>query len=322
MKIKRHFTTYGFTYALFGGTLFMLSIAQFNVSAASIFSVSLRQAGVLGVLTLGLCFVVLIGEMDFSCGALLSLGGGLCAGLVLEYHLPLWAGIALSVVVCSICGLLNGILVVKLKLHSSIVTLATMMLFSGGNLFISQFIGAVVLPPAFAAFMSFGSSKFLGIPNIAWIWLILFAIVALILRYTYYGRYFYGIGNSRSAMETMAINVPKYRIAAYTLSGMFAGIAGILMLSRIGISRSEANISFVFDGMIALTLGGFSLRGGKGNVTGVMLGIIIITLITICMTANGLYDYAQSVIKVLIFIVAVSVDKAIELKQQRIYFDR
>lgn len=245
-----------------------------------------RQISMLGILAVGIAFVIITGGIDLSIGSVVGLTGVLIAKLSstqsggLGY--PLWVGISVALAASVIVGLVQGLLITRLKLQSFIVTLGGMLLFRGVSQTIAD--GGVI---------SLGDSPLLGLssggllrvgrdPLIGWPLLIFAGVAVLgayVLHYTVLGRYIYAIGGNREAARYSGIDVNRVELLTYMISSGTAGIAGVCYAAYIGQMSQQVGVAYELYAIAAAVLGGCSLRGGEGTVWGILIGASIMRVI-------------------------------------------
>jgi ribose transport system permease protein len=257
------------------------------------------QIAVIAILALGQTFVIVSGGIDLSVGSVLGLSGIVFGWATVVAGLPLPVALALGIGAGSLAGLINGLLITLGRLPSFIATLAMLSAARGLALVIS---GNAPLNPIPEAVRTLGSGNFLGfVPLPIILMLIMWAIAVVVLRNTYPGRCMYAIGGNEEASRLSGINVSRQKLVVYTLSGLFAGIAGILLTARLASAQPQAGFTFELDAIAAVVIGGASLSGGVGTASGTLIGALILGVLR-----NGLNllnvssDFQQVVIGVVI----------------------
>ena len=245
-----------------------------------------RQIGMLGILAIGISFVIITGGIDLSVGSIVGLTGVLIAKVsshnpgCLGY--PLWAGICVAMGVALLIGLVQGLLITYLNLQSFIVTLAFMLMVRG----VSQTIVE-------GGTLGFGASPFRNLADTGWfhyhgdamlpypllIFLLVVVVAAYVLHFTVFGRYVYAIGGNRDAAEYSGIAVRKVEAITYVISAGLAGVSGICYAAYIGQMSQQVGIAFELYAIAAAVLGGVSLRGGEGTIIGIIIGTAIMRVI-------------------------------------------
>jgi ribose transport system permease protein len=245
-----------------------------------------RQISMLGIFAIGIAFVIITGGIDLSIGSVVGLTGVIIARLSssqtggLGY--PLWVGIVVALLVAGVVGVLQGLLITRLKLQPFIVTLGGMLLLRG----VSQTVvdGGVIsmgdsplLDLASGGLLRVGRDPLIGWP------LVIFAAVAAagayVLHYTVLGRYIYAIGGNREAARYSGINVDRVELLTYVVSALTAGIAGVCYAAYIGQMSQQVGVAYELYAIAAAVLGGCSLRGGEGTIFGIMIGASIMRII-------------------------------------------
>ena len=266
----------------------------------------IRQISVIGILAFGSTIVIISGEFDISIGALMSFVGVIVAGQIVEGY-PIWISIPIGLFAGMIVGLINGLIVTKLKINAFITTLGTMYLirgianiYTGGNMV--QTMAAVY--PEFA-FIGKGLIKNIPVPVI--IMIVISIICQIFLSKSKIGRIIYSIGSNPNASKFSGINVDFYKIISFVIGGLLAAIGGVILSARLGIVDASVGIGYEFDAITAVVLGGTSLKGGKGNIYLTLIGALIIGLVRNGLNLLLVSTQLQSIFTGLIFIFVVAV---------------
>jgi ribose transport system permease protein len=247
---------------------------------------TLRQISMLGIFAIGIGFVIITGGIDLSIGSLIGLTGVLIAKLSspaqggLGY--PLWVGISVALGVALALGLLQGLLITRLKLQPFIVTLGGMLLFrgvaqtiaEGGTLSLG---GSPLLNLANGGYLEVSGEPLLPYPLV--MFLLVIGIATYVLHFTVYGRYVYAIGGNRDAAEYSGINVRRVETSTYVISAGLAGVAGVCYAAYIGQMSQQVGVAYELYAIAAAVLGGCSLRGGEGTVLGIIIGSAVMRVI-------------------------------------------
>jgi len=263
-----------------------------------------QQVAVVAVTAYGMTYVILLGEIDLSVGAIMALAG-MVAAQCFAYGIGFVPTVALTLFSGALLGGLNGMLSANLRLPSFIVTVATMGIYRG----------AVSLPTGGApasidndAWLAIGADSWLGLPIIIWIVLVLFAINHFVLAKTVFGRRAYLVGGNREAALYSGIRVNRLKVAIFTLSGVMAAISGILLSSRLSSAQTNAGMGYELDAIAAVVLGGTSLAGGVGTMLGTLLGALLIGVINNGMNMLSVPYFYQLIVKGAVIIIAVWLD--------------
>lgn len=264
-----------------------------------------RQIAVYGIASVGMTFVILIGGIDLSTGSIITLVNIICAYLMVNMGLNMWVAVILSVTVATLVGVLNGFMVSSVGIPALIATFASQTVFEGLAYLIS---GGIPISGFTKDFDLFGKKAIGIVPISVIIMIVCLAIGSFILNKSFFGRYFYAIGGNEDAAELSGIRVSRMKYLIYALSGFFAGIAGIVMLSRIGSAQGTAGKGYEFDVITCVVLGGVSVNGGVGKISGVVAGVLIIGSLTNGMILMDVSTYTQMVVKGIVLAIAVGVD--------------
>ncbi|CNF68773.1 ribose ABC transporter permease [Mycobacterium tuberculosis] len=259
----------------------------------------LRQMVTTGLLSLGMLLVILTGGIDLSVGSLVALTGIMSAGLVEGMPLPL--AILAAIIVGTLCGAVNGVLIARFSLAPFVVTLASMTTFRGLTYVYSR----TPITPATPDFLTLGSQNVGPVPMAAIITLVLFAMGWVLVNRTAAGRALLGIGGNREAVRLAGVKVQRHLVLAYALSGLCAGVAGVILASRVGIAQPSVGQGFELDAIAACVIGGASLAGGRGTVGGTLAGVVLLGLIDNLLSLYDVQSYWQQVLKGVIIAVAI-----------------
>ncbi len=272
--------------------IWTLSDATFNFSEKAI-------------IALPMMLLILTREIDLSVAAIIALASlamGLCAGLG---YGP-WALAIVGLIVGLLCGVFNGVLVTKIGLPSIVVTIGTMSLFRG----LAQVVlgdQAVTTYPA--GFSTIGQGYLLKWPPIAYsfaIFLLLAAVFAIVLHRTATGRRLFAIGNNPTAAQFSGIPVDRIKLALFSLTGLMAGLAAVLLTSRIGSTRSNIALGWELDIITMVILGGVSIAGGIGSIGGVVLAVFVLGLATLALSLINVPGIVISVLMGLLLIMSIA----------------
>ncbi|MDE3026826.1 MAG: ABC transporter permease [Paracoccaceae bacterium] len=251
----------------------------------------LDQVSVLGLTTIGLTFVVLIGRLDLSLEGIVGFAPMLAAVMLVPtsaggfgVELPAWTGMLIALGSAGLIGWFNGFMVVRVGLNPFISTLGLLVLLRGGILIISN--GRSIYSPG-PALTWLGSATVLGLPVSVLVFLIVAVVVGVILQYHRFGRALYAIGGNEDAARAAGINVDRVIWSAFIIASLLAGLAGILMTGRLDSAVTTQGQGIIFSAFAAAVIGGVSLGGGRGTIFGVVSGVLLIGVI------NNLLTLAQ-----------------------------
>jgi ribose transport system permease protein len=261
-----------------------------------------RQVTPVGIISMGMLLVILTGGIDLSVGSIVAMVGVLCA--LFTQSMPLSLVIIASLVCGLLVGSVSGYLVSIHKLAPFIATLAIMSIVRGLGFIISK--GAPVLVNENAsALTDFGSGNSLGIPNPALILFLVFVITAVLLKYNIFGRIIIAIGSNEEAVRLSGIKVSAYKFSVYAIAGGLSAVAGIITTARTAVGSPVMGVGMELDVIAAVVIGGARLSGGKGTAINTLLGVMILGMIGNIMNLINIPAYSQQVIKGLIIIFAV-----------------
>ena len=279
----------------------------------------LRRSSVNGIIAVGMTSIIISGGIDLSVGSMLALSGmtGAYAMIAIGGQDPqgiaVILGTIVGVIAGIICGLVNGTLLTKLKLPPFIVTLGTMSAFRGISYVMND-----GQPYNVPSYKYLGSGIVLGVPVSVLIFVVIVAIAAFLLRYSRLGRYTYAIGSNREAAFHAGVNVDRNLILIYTLTGLFVGIAAMIATSRTVSAQPTAGITLELDIIASVVIGGASLSGGRGTITGTIIGTLLISFLRNGCTLLGISTNVQLIVIGAIIILAVAVDQLARSKAQAV----
>ena len=308
---KSVISKYGLVIAL-AALIIILSFATPNfLKVQNIINV-LRQISISSILAIGATFVVLTGGIDLSLGSMVAITGVAAASFAHPDQYPLFVPILVGVAVGAGFGLFNGVIIAKGNVAPFIVTLGVTTVARGGALIIAD--GRPVSDLS-SAFNYIGNGEVLGIPFSILILVAIFIMALFILKKTKFGRYVYAIGGNEEASRASGVRVTKIKILVYVLCSALAGLAGTMQAARIEVGQPSIGVGYELDAIAAVVIGGTSLEGGIGSVTGTIIGALIIGFINNGLDLLNVSSYYQQIIKGLIIIGAVLLD--VKTKQNK-----
>ncbi len=235
----------------------------------------LRQNSMLGLVALGMTFVILTGGIDLSVGAILAVAGVVAAKLASHGSL---AGLVGGIAVAALLGLVNGVLITKVRIQPFIVTLAMMIAARGGALAATGE-QSVSLPSDATGLAWLGRGGLGPLPVPVVLLVLAYAVGWAALRYTRFGRYVYAIGDSEEAARLMGLPADRVVIATYALSGALAGLGGVVLAARLGAGQPVAGTGWELDAIAAVVVGGTLLTGGQGGAGSTLIGVLLLGVI-------------------------------------------
>ena len=261
----------------------------------------LRQVSLNANIAVGMTIVILAGGIDLSVGAVMALSMTTAAGAMLA-GLPVAVAIAMALGVGLLCGSINGLLIAYVRLPAIIVTLAMMEIPRGAALLYTEGYPLSGLPKGFEFW---GRGGVLGIHTPILIMLAVFAMAYVMLNHYPVGRYLYGIGGNEEAVRLSGIRVQRYKLLAYTLSGLTAAISGVVLSSRLMSGQPNAGEGAELDAIAAVVLGGTSITGGRGHILGTLVGALMLGVLNNGLNMMQVSPYTQRVLKGVIIILAI-----------------
>jgi ribose transport system permease protein len=261
-----------------------------------------RQVTPVGIISMGMLLVILTGGIDLSVGSVVAMVGVLCA--FFTHIMPLSIAIIASLTCGILVGSASGYLVAYHKMAPFIATLALMSIVRGLGFIFSK--GApIIVNETATALTDFGSGSLIGVPNPAWILFFVFAITAVLLRYNAFGRIVIAVGSNEEAVRLSGIKVRIYKFSVYAIAGFLSAVAGIILTARTSVGAPVTGVGMELDVIAAVVIGGASLMGGRGSAINTLLGVFILGMIGNIMNLMTIPAYSQQVIKGLIIILAV-----------------
>jgi ribose transport system permease protein len=303
-----------------------LLIAVFSFGNAAFLSVNngltvLLQTSVIGLIGIGMTMVIITGGIDLSVGSVLALSGTV-TGLLVKMGMPVPLAMSAGVCAGALCGLANGLVITKMKITPFVATLGMMMIARGTAL---QLTGAAPISQLGETFGILGNGAlfrhveklpnglskvvFPGIPYPAILLLIVALGAAYLLRRRGLGRHIYATGSNEEAARLSGVNVDRTKIAAYVISGALAGVAGNVLMSRLVTAQPNEGVMYELDAIASAVIGGASLMGGVGGISGTMIGAFIIGVLRNGLNMAGVSAFIQQIIIGFVVILAVFIDQ-------------
>lgn len=268
----------------------------------------------IALIALPMTYIIITGGIDLSVGSIAGLSAIMLGYSWETWGLPLELAIVVALAISTLAGFINGLIIVKLDVPPLITTLATLALYRGMALGISESRSVRGYPDWF---VRLGDGSFLGIPNQLWILMIAIVITGVILARTTFGRSLYAIGNNEVAARFSGIPVGRYKLMIYTFSGFMAGLSGYILVSRVTTTRSDMGSGWELDAIAAVVLGGTSIFGGSGSIFGTVIGFILIQLLKNGLSLMGVTGDATIVVIGLVLIFAILVNNLIQRRAEK-----
>ncbi|WP_417269361.1 ABC transporter permease [Celeribacter sp.] len=304
----------------------LLLILGFSLSSPAFFSVNngltvLLQTSVIGLLGIGMTMVIITGGIDLSVGSVLALSG-VISGLSVKAGLPVVPAMALGILTGAACGAFNGFVITRMKITPFVATLGMMLIARGIAL---QITGAMPVSGLGDAFGVLGNGAlfrmtemmpngfprviFPGIPYPAILLLIIAILGAYLLNRRQIGRHIYATGSNEEAARLSGVRVNWTKLYAYTMSGALAGLAGNVLMSRLVTAQPSEGVMAELDAIAAAVIGGASLNGGVGTISGTMIGAFIIGILRNGLNMAGVSAFIQQIVIGFVVIGAVWIDQ-------------
>jgi ribose/xylose/arabinose/galactoside ABC-type transport system permease subunit len=265
----------------------------------------LRQISMTAILAAGAFFVLVCSEIDISLGSVVGLTGIIFAGAMGIYNINPIIAFMLALLVGSICGLINGILVAFFKIPSFITTLGMMSIARGLTYVLTNAVPIIGMPDSIEWL---GRGYLLGIPWPVIIMVGVYIIANFVATKTKFGRFVYACGGNEESAYLSGIHVSLIKTSTFTIAGFLSAISGCILVSRLNSGQPAGGDGWEFEAITAAVLGGVSLNGGKGKVFGVFFGAVFIGLLTNGMSLLNISSYYQQIIKGIVLIMAIGID--------------
>jgi ribose transport system permease protein len=293
-------------YGMVGVLVLLVIAAQFVYSGflqiGNIWNL-LSQNAPIGLVAVGMTFVIIGGGFDLSVSSLFAVGAVASAGLA--GHMPVPLAILLAVLAGGIGGVINGALITRLRLNSFVVTLATTSVFSGVAYVISK---SEPIVPTASAYSFLGTKTFGGVPLSVIILAVVFAVGAVVLSKTVYGRSVYAVGGNREAARLAGLRVDLIRAITYVLTGLCAALAGVFLASQTSTGSADMGSTVALQSIAMVIIGGTSLLGGEGAMWRTLVGMLILATINNLLDSLAVSSAVQLLAQGLVVLLAVSLD--------------
>lgn len=264
-------------------------------------STILRLAAAIGVVSVGMTFVIISGGIDLSVGSMVGLAGVWLTTLATQSYGP-WVMVLCGLAVGLGCGLVNGVLVAYGKVVPFIATLA---MYVSARGLAERISGRRTQVVADQDFLAFFRGSFLGIPTLIWLFALVFAVGWVVLNRTTFGRRTYAVGGNAEASRLAGINVKRHLALVYGVAGLCCGIAALMVVARTTAGASTNGMFYELDAIAAVVIGGTLLTGGRGSLIGTLIGVLIFTVLSNIFTLNNLDTDIQNIAKGVIIVLAV-----------------
>ncbi|HHU48643.1 MAG: ABC transporter permease [Caldicoprobacterales bacterium] len=295
--------------------LFVMCVIMYIVSEPfrswdNVLSIA-RNFSAYAITGIGVSMVIIAGGIDLSLGSVYGFAGVIATMAMADLGWPAFPSIILGMIAGALFGLFNGLLVVKAKLPPFIATLGTLSIARSLCYILTE---GYPVTDVKERFLFLGQGYMASIPTPIWMMVIVAIIFAVFLNQTVTGRRIYALGGNEEATRISGINVNKVKVLVYTLCSLLAGFSGIMTASRLGIGQPTSGQGFELDAIAAVIIGGASLDGGAGTVTGTILGAAIMGVLRNALVLLSIKSHWQSLIIGFVIIIAVAAD---QLKKSR-----
>lgn len=273
----------------------------------------IAQSSIIAVIAIGASLVILTAGIDLCVGSLVGFIG-IFAGLMIKNGTPVWAAVVVSIAVGALGGLVNGALVSYGKVPAFIATLGSMQIFRGLALLINLGKPISRFPPELGSIMN---TKVVGTMPISVVYVFaLYFLMIVVMAYTRFGRHIYAFGGNPNAAKLSGVRIKRIELSAYVLSGIFAAIGGIMLLSRLAYADPNAGSGYEMNAIAATVIGGISLSGGRGKIGNTLVGALILGSLTCGLQILNVPTYYQTIVTGVVIIGAVYIDKSRERKAE------
>jgi ribose transport system permease protein len=317
--IKKGFSVqHGALQQLLAFASLIILVLFFSLASPNFFQFSnivgiLLATAVIGVLALGSTFVIITGGIDLSVGTVMTLSSVMTGVFIVFFGMPVPLGIVGGILTGGICGLLSGTAVAKMKIPPFIATLAMMMIAKGLALVISGTKPIYFIDTPGFSQIALGSVigsiiPGFAIPNAVLIFFTAAIVGSLLLAKTIVGRYNFALGSNEEAARLSGVNVDYWKMVIYSITGLFTGVAGVLMASRLNSAQPALGMGYELEAIAAVVIGGTSLSGGKGTIIGTVIGALIMSVLTNGLRIMSVPQEWQTVVVGFVIILAVYAD--------------
>lgn len=298
--------TMGMLWALIVICVIAAIISPQFLKASNIVNV-IRLVSINGIIAMGMTFVVLTGGVDLSVGAIVGVVA-VSVAMLFQRNVPIALAVAVGLAIGAVLGAINGLGVTKGKLAPFIMTLGSLTALQGVSLYMAN--GS---PQNWRDtgidFKFLGQGTLLGIPVPVYIFAAVFLISLYVLKYTEFGRNVYAVGDSREAARLSGINTKKVEALCFVITGFLSALSSIILISRLSVGEPTAGDGYELDALAMVYIGGCSTSGGSGSVVGTLIGAILLSVISNVLNLLGVSPFIQKVVKGLIIIGAVLLEK-------------
>lgn len=290
--------------------IFSATTGGMYISASNLLNI-FRSMSITAVIALGITFSVAVNGFDLSAGSTVSMSSVFVASMFVWHTMGIVPAIILTLILSCLIGILNSIIIIRLKVPDMLATLATQFIVAGMALYYTsgKIISKNMVMPSGEIAAGSIPEKFVKIgqaPIIIIIMIVSVIIAFIFLNYTKHGRYLYTIGGNSTAAELSGVKVKKYKTLAYILSSLFAGIGGIMLAARMSQANPGAGASYLMEGVAATFIGQSFLGNGKANAIGTFVGTLLMTALANGLVMNSVDYYAMDIVKGCVLVLALT----------------
>ena len=277
------------------------------------FMAILQSTAVIGVMAIACTFVIVTSGIDLSVGVLMTFTAVMAGVFMANWGWPMILGVPATIAVGALTGMTSGLIITRLKVAPFIATLGMMMLLKGVSLLVTEARPIYFNDVEGYDVISLGSFvgsilPFLPVPNGAFVFFIVAIIASVVLKRTALGRYTFALGSNEEAVRLSGVNVNRWKVIVYSLSGAICGISGLLISSRLNSAQPALGQGYELDAIAAVVIGGTSLSGGSGTILGTVIGAFIMSVLINGLRIMSVAQEWQMVLTGLIIILAVYTD--------------
>lgn len=266
----------------------------------------LRQSSIIGIIAIGMTFVIIKGGIDLSVGSILGFSAVVATSFAHPGDYPLIVPIVMGLLVGLGCGLVNGLIIARWNIAPFIVTLGMLTAARGMTLVYTDGKPIINLSDGYNFL---GSGYFLGLPIAVIVFIVVIAFGLFLLNFTKFGRHVFAVGGNEKAARLSGVNVFSAKVAVYAIAGLASGMSGILLSSRVMTGSPILGQGYELDAIAAVVIGGTSLTGGRGSIVGTVIGVLIISIMNNGLDLLNVSSYYQQIIKGAIIVLAVLLDR-------------
>ncbi len=314
IRFRKAFEKYGVVIILIAMVIFFSIASNSFLTGTNIINIS-KQVAIMAILSVGMTFVLLTGGIELSMGSVISLNVVTISSLVVNLNWPVPVAILVALALATLLGLIDGLIIAKIKVPPLIMTLGMQTLLNGLTYTLCDGKPVYGVPETLKWV---GQAYIFGvIPVSAALMVLVIAVGFFFLSKTYSGRYIYAVGSNEDTANLSGINADQIRVLAYVLCGFLSGLASVVMIGRIGSGQPSAGEGYEMDVLTGCVLGGVSLNGGKGNLLKAFCGILVIGCLSNGMALLGLDSFMQKMVKGIVLILAVVMDSIQYIKVKK-----